>query len=320
MVAQATIAAADATTAYAVGMHLMSVGSELAAAAWPPETRQRILSEVVSRGALINQTATEPELGSPQGGGRPATTMRADGPGAWRISGHKTFTTLAPALDYFITFVAVDGTEEIARVAVPASAPGLRIEETWDALGLRATGSNDVFFENVAVRDEDVLFRREVDKSVQRLGDFAWFALLVSASAYGVARAARDYTVAFARERQPTGYADPIAKLPVVRAAIGRIDAELLISKSSLLRTAETWDTRPDLRGASLAPQVAATKLHVTDAAVAIVDRCMRLVGGVSLHRSEPLERYYRDVRGPLHNPPIEPRGLEMIARAALDD
>jgi len=46
----------------------------------------------------------------------------------------------------------------------------------------------------------------------------------------------------------------------------------------------------------------------------------MRVVGGVSLQRSEPLERYYRDVRGPLANPPITPRGLEIIAQAALDD
>ena len=45
----------------------------------------------------------------------------------------------------------------------------------------------------------------------------------------------------------------------------------------------------------------------------------MRVVGGVALHRSEPLERYFRDVRSGLVNPPIEARALEAIARAALD-
>jgi alkylation response protein AidB-like acyl-CoA dehydrogenase len=46
----------------------------------------------------------------------------------------------------------------------------------------------------------------------------------------------------------------------------------------------------------------------------------MRVVGGVSLQKSRPIERYYRDVRAALHNPPLEDRALEMLARSALDE
>jgi alkylation response protein AidB-like acyl-CoA dehydrogenase len=46
----------------------------------------------------------------------------------------------------------------------------------------------------------------------------------------------------------------------------------------------------------------------------------MRVVGGVSLQKRRPIERYYRDVRAPLHNPPLEDRALEQLARAALDE
>ena len=93
------------------------------------------------------------------------------------------------------------------------------------------------------------------------------------------------------------------------------------MSARALLReTAEAWDAAAKEERGAFGPRVAAAKLHAGDIAVDVVDRCMRLVGGVSLHRSGPLERYYREVRGPLHNPPISPRGLEMIAAAALDD
>lgn len=318
--AQMTIARADGSTAYSLGMHHMSVGQEASNRRWPDDVRARLFRDVVATGALMNAIATEPELGSVQGGGRPRTTLTPDGAGRWRLNGQKSFSTLAPLLRYFLTFAAIDdGSGDVGRVAVHRDTPGIRIDETWNALGLRATGSHDVYFENVAVSDADFTVRHAPGKLNQSEGDFAWFAILVGAASLGIAEAARDYAVRFARERQPTGYDAPIAKLPSVREKIARIDAAMMAARALLFETAAAWDDSPQLRGGPLAPTVAAAKLLATDTAVDVVDRCLRVVGGVGLHRSEPLERYYRDVRGPLANPPIEPRALEMIARAALD-
>ena len=305
---------------------MMSVGSEAASRTWPESLRARIFKDAVENGALINQVASEPEMGSPQGGGKPATTMTPDGEAHWRINGHKTYATLAPVLDYFLTYVAVeDGSDERARVAIHRDLPGIRIEETWDTLGLRATGSHDVYFEDVPVSEDDVMFRHvagtsgrfaEQIASKRPPGGAGWFALLVSAAALGTAEAARDYSVEFARTRTPGGMSEPIGKLPVVREQVGRIEIDLAAAQALLFETAEEWDaTETPLLGA----KVAATKIFVVNQAIAAVDRCMRLVGGQSLQRSEPLERYYRDVRAPLHNPPIEARGLDMVAGAALD-
>jgi alkylation response protein AidB-like acyl-CoA dehydrogenase len=323
---QNMIARADASTAYAAGMHMMAVGSEAASRTWPESLRARIFKDAVENGALINQIASEPEMGSPQGGGKPATTMTPDGDARWRINGHKTYATLAPVLDYFLTYVSVeDGSDERARVAIHRDQPGIRVEETWDSMGLRATGSHDVYFENVPVTDADVMFRHpagtsgrfaEQIASKRPPGGAGWFALLVSAAALGTAEAARDYCVEFARTRTPGGLNEPIGKLPVVREQVGRIEIELAAARALLFETAEEWDaTETPLLG----PKVAATKIFVVNQAIEAVDRCMRLVGGQSLQRSEPLERYYRDVRAPLHNPPIETRGLDMVAAAVLD-
>ncbi|MDA1001961.1 MAG: acyl-CoA/acyl-ACP dehydrogenase [Chloroflexi bacterium] len=318
--AQIALAKGDGSTAVATGMHLMVCGTEGAAHAWPEALRTRIFRDIVEHGALVNNVAAEPELGSPQGGGRPATSLRPDGPGRWRLSGHKTFTTLAPALTYFITYAAVeDGSGDVARVAVHRDRPGIRIEETWDALGMRATGSHDVYFDDVPISDDEFTNRRDPrDRSVAPAAGAAWFPTLIGAASLGVAEAARDYTVHFARTRQPTGAPHPIAKIPAVREQIGRMDAALIAARTLLLATASDWDEHPEARVA-LGPQVAAAKRLATNAAVEIAEIAMRVVGGVALQRSEPLERYFRDVRSGLVNPPIDARALETIAAAALD-
>jgi alkylation response protein AidB-like acyl-CoA dehydrogenase len=65
--------------------------------------------------------------------------------------------------------------------------------------------------------------------------------------------------------------------------------------------------------------RVAVAKVETLNACIEAVELAMRVVGGVSLQRSRPLERYFRDVRAPLHNPPLEDRALEQLARRALD-
>ena len=316
--AHLALAKGDGSTAIGLAMHLMLCGGEGQSRAWPEAARARIFDEVVRDGALLNNAAAEPELGSPQGGGRPRANVTPDGPGRWRLSGHKVFTTAAPALTYFITYVAVeDGSGETARVAVHRDLPGVRVKETWDALGMRASGSDDVHFDRVSVGDADFLSRSN-PAARREATPAAWFPILVGATSLGVAEAARDYAVRFARERRPLGAAGPIASIPHVREQIGRIGATVMAARALLLQTAEDWEQHPGERG-RMGPAIAATKRLATNSAVEVVEIAMRVVGGVALHRSEPLERYFRDVRSGLVNPPIEARALEAIARAALD-
>ncbi|MYE32732.1 MAG: acyl-CoA dehydrogenase [Chloroflexi bacterium] len=316
--AQIELAKGDGSTALGLAMHLMMCGTEGQARQWPEAARERIFRAVVQDGALLNNAAAETNLGSPQGGGRPETTATPDGPGRWRVRGRKVYTTAAPVLTHFVTYVAVeDGSGEVGRIAIDRDLPGVRIEETWDALGMRASGSHDVCFDDVLVTDEDFLSRS--DPKRQRERPAAWFAILVGATSLGVAGAARDYAVRFARERRPIGSPGPVATVPHVREQVGRMDAALMAATALLMQTSEAWERDPESR-ARLGPQVAASKRLATNTAVEVVEIAMRIVGGVAMHRSEPLERYFRDVRSGLINPPIEARALETVASAALDD
>jgi len=319
VLAQLALAKGDGSTTLSVGMHLMTTGTEATAKSWPAEIRERIFRDVVENGALVNNIAAEPEMGSPRSGGRPATVLEPDGPGRWKLTGRKTFSTLSPILTYFVTYCAFeDGSGDVGRVAVHRDRPGITIDETWDALGMRATGSHDVVYDHVPIVDSDIVGRRSLTANRDAMtGGGAAFPLLVGAANLGVSEAARDYAVRFARDRNPGGRGR-LAEIPYVREQLARADTKLIAARNLLLTTAEDWEQHPAAR-AQLDPQVITAKLLATNTAIEVVEIAMRLVGGVALQRDQPLERYFRDVRGGLVNPPIDARGLENIAKVALD-
>ncbi len=316
------IARGDGSTALAFMMHLKTFGQEREAPAYPQQWVERMARGAVERGELVNTVATEEGLGSPAGGGLPDTLAVPEGDG-WRLTGRKTFTTLAPALHYFIVLAQVPVPEgappKLANFMVLKGDPGLRIEETWDSLGMRATGSHDAVFEDVALTADRLLNVREFGAGDARGGaGMAWFALGLCAVTIGVAGAARDYAVAYARERTPNSNRT-IKEYPGVRTRIARMD--LLIQRSRVLMddACRAWESG-EQRGMPALNRVAAAKVDTLNNCIEAVDLAMRVVGGVSLQKRRPIERFYRDVRAALHNPPLEDRAMEMLARAALDE
>src|SRR5262249_54053410 len=116
---------------------------------WPARLSRKLARETVEGVALINALRVEPELGSPARGGLPATIARRTETG-WRLSGRKIYSTGAPILKWDLVWARTDEPEiRVGQFLVPAGLPGTRIEETWNHLGLRASGSHDVIFEDV---------------------------------------------------------------------------------------------------------------------------------------------------------------------------
>ena len=134
----------------------------------------------------------------------------------------------------------------------------------------------------------------------------------------GIAVAARDFAVEFARGRRPSGQQGAsIAEYQTVQHRVAEIDVLLLQSRSALYGSAEAWVERPDLRDA-LAWQVNASKYLATNNAIQITDLALRVVGSAGLFRALPLERYFRDVRAGLGNPPMDDIALTAIGKGAL--
>jgi alkylation response protein AidB-like acyl-CoA dehydrogenase len=322
---QEELAAGDGSTALAFMMHLKAFGQERESHNYPESWFAELCRGALEDGWLCNTVATEEGLGSPAGGGLPETTA-IESEGGWLLNGRKTFTTMAPLLHYFIVLATIPQPEGerpvLGNFVVVPGDPGFRIEETWDSLGMRSTGSHDAVFENVQLPAERLMTRRTVGSADPRgAAGVAWFALGIASTSIGVARAARDYAVAYARERTPNSN-KTIKEYPGVRMRIARIDLLLQRSRAMVYDASAAWESRNSEAANGMKPfdRVAAAKIDTLNNCIEAVDLAMRVVGGVSLQKKRPIERYYRDVRAGLHNPPIEDRALEQIARSALDE
>jgi alkylation response protein AidB-like acyl-CoA dehydrogenase len=277
---------------------------------WNQQMLDFIFKEI-EKGALINTAATEPKTGSPTRGGKPETKAVKTKEG-WRINGRKTFTTMSPVLNYFLVKASIEGEEEIGLFLIPHETSGLSIEETWDMIAMRGTGSHDLVLENVDI---------EHDFLVERLGGFkknepsGWL-LHIPACYMGTAIAARDYAVAFATEYSPNSIEGTISELPNVQRLVGEMELELIQARHFMYSVASKWDETSDR--AALAGELAAVKHVVTNSACTVVDKAMRIVGARSLQRSNPLQRYYRDVRAGLHNPPMDDMTIVNLAKQAF--
>ncbi|RZI55532.1 MAG: acyl-CoA dehydrogenase, partial [Rubrivivax sp.] len=127
------------------------------ASPWPEALARKLVREAVLGASLVNSLRVEPELGSPARGGLPGTVARRTANG-WSITGHKVYCTGSPILSWFLVWARTDeATPRAGFFLVPAHAGGIRIDPTWDHLGLRASGSHDVLLQGVAIPQDHAL-------------------------------------------------------------------------------------------------------------------------------------------------------------------
>ncbi|UQW98940.1 acyl-CoA/acyl-ACP dehydrogenase [Rummeliibacillus sp. G93] len=309
---QETLASYDANTSLAIGWTLGIIGELYEHKLWDPALLESFSKEV-QKNIFINRAVSEAHTGSPTRGGRPAThAVRAKN--GWTINGRKIFTTASPILDYFIVSAWIEEQQVIGFFLINKDVPGLSIEETWDVMSMRGTGSHDLVLENVQVEASALV---EYPQSPFGGTHINGWILQIPATYLGIAQAARDYVVNFANHHQPNSLNAPIATLPNVQQHIGNIELKLDQARFTLYGAAEAYD---DLeRRPYLTNELAVAKHTVTNAAIEIVDIAMRIAGAKSLQNSNPLQRYYRDVRAGLHNPPMDDMTITKLAQTAID-
>ncbi len=321
--AQEVLARGDASTALVMGMLISVLGRAYEARSWPEDVLDSVSRSVVQSGGMVNNCVTEPELGSISRGGVP--TMRAErAEGGWRLYGHKIFVTGAPALRWLVTATMLppeDGAPlgTLCSAIVEGGSPGLRIVDTWEgSLALHGCGNSDVFYDGVFVPDERIVERVVIGVGGRnRPGTNGW-ALPIAAIYMGVGQAALDAACSYARERVPPSLGRPIAEQPHIIQWIGEMEAALAAARAVLHDTARAWVDHPELRG-SLGPRIGMAKYLCTNAACEVTEKALRVAGGFSLTKGLPLERYFRDARGGLFQPPQDDLALGQIGKAALE-
>jgi alkylation response protein AidB-like acyl-CoA dehydrogenase len=318
---QEELAKGCGSTAMAVDMTIHVIGRIGEVRNYPADIYAQICHDIVANGALVNAVASEKDLGSPSRGGLPATTASWDG-AQWRINGHKLFVSMAPALDYLITAVALPPTDTMpnggtANAIVRGKSAGLDIIDTWsDALALRSSGSGDIIYRDVAVDDAWVIDRKALGTPapIEPPTGMAWFALTLAAVYLGIGQAALDSVVDYAKNRIPTALGKPIATLPLIQRRLGEASIPLQAARALLHDVAATWSHDPSTR-MHLGPRIAAAKYAATNAAVVATDHAMRAAGGFGITRDLPLERFFRDARAGLTHPPNDDAALELVGK-----
>jgi alkylation response protein AidB-like acyl-CoA dehydrogenase len=311
---QERLAQGDAGTTLSIGWHLGGLMELSGSRPWEEEKFKLLCEKVMTEKALINRAASEPATGSPTRGGMPETQAILQGD-KWVLNGRKNFTSMAKVLDYSLVSARIGESDEKGFFLVDHNQQGVTIEDTWDTISMQGTGSDDLVLTDV-VLEQDALVERDRDKR-RKTEPSAWL-LHIPACYLGIAVAARNYAVQFAKNYSPNSLPGPIKDVPEVQRKIGVMEIELFKARQILFSIADKWDKQPEKRSL-MAAELSSVKHIVTNSAFHVVDTAMRIVGARSLFRSNPMQRYYRDVRAGLHNPPMDDVVINTLAKNALD-
>lgn len=312
--AQAELARHDGASALAAAMHQYNVLAQVHRWARGAPDAEGVLRRVAGDDLVIATSGGSDWLW-------PTTVATVDGD-ELVVSGRKTFCSQAPEASVITTSAVLgepgDGAE-VLHFAVALSSPGVRLEETWDTLGMRGTASHDLVFDQVRVPLGAVAARRPWGELGAPLTLAAvHFAPVVAATYFGIAAAARD-VAASAVGTRVDGSGSALAR---AHRQIGLIEVTLRSAWWGLLGaldevaptgTVETAD-------AGALATVMTAKRQVVTGAIDVVDRAMDLVGGRSYFRRSPLERMHRDVRAGTFHPFTPEATLTYAGKVALGD
>lgn len=301
--AMAELARGCAGTAIAVNMHHYLVLANVFRWKKGLPGAEALLRRVASDGLILMTSGGFDGL-RPTG-----TAERVEG--GFRVTGRKVFCSQAPVAGAITTMAVLrepDTEPVVLLMGIPTNAPGVRMVETWDALGMRASGSHDLLLEDVFVPEAQISAQRpwaRLDPALRVAG--IHFAPTVASVYAGIAAAARDEAVAALRERS-----DPLAQRQV-----GLMDATLRTMWWALMGAIGEMGDEYGPTDAVMAPLMVA-KRQVMTGAQEVVDLAMEVAGGRSYFRSSPLERAYRDVRAGKYHPMTPERTLLYTGQLAL--
>ena len=328
------LARGDGSVAIAANMHLSFglIGTRLVRGAREAGDDETVaategLLAMVGGGAIAMANATEAGTDL-----RHPLTEATPVEGGWAINGRKIFGTLSPIADLFFVPARTpreDGSYGRGFAFVFRGTSGQQILDNWDALGMRASGSNDVVYENCVVPEalftlgeDDWGVESELDLVIGTAGNIGLVASFV-----GIAEAARDLTVEMARTRRKAPSGRVIGERSGIQRLVAEMDVALATARALLHTVGEAIDDviqRPVAEVTvdefhRLNKEFQATKLVANRAAIDVVDRALTVSGGAGYLATNRLSRLYRDVRaGPFMQPlsPVEVH--EYIGKIAL--
>jgi len=282
------IAAGDGATSTIVSVQNSVVCGPIAAYGTDAQ-KERWLTPLASGAKLGCFCLTEPQVGSDAG----AITTRAERHGdRYLLNGVKQFITTGKNADAAIVFAVTDrtaGKKGISGFIVDTRTPGYVVARIEDKLGQRASDTAQIVFENCEVPVENRLGGEGEGYRIA-LGNLEAGRIGIAAQAVGMARAALDAAVAYARER--TSFGKPIAEHQAIAFKLADMATDVAVARQMVWHAAALRDAgEPCLQQASMA------KLFASEMAERVCSAAIQVHGGYGYVTDFPVERIYRDVR-----------------------
>jgi len=253
-----------------------------------PEQKRRYLPRLARGQALGAWCLTEPHAGSDAAALRTRAERHGD---RYVLNGTKAFVTQGSVAGVYVVLARTggEGPGGISAFVVEQGAAGLRVGKKEDKLGLRASDTAEVVFEDVEVPEENRL-GAEGEGYAQAMRVLEGGRIGIGAMAVGIGRAALEAAVEYAKDR--VAFGQPIAQFQAVQWMLADSAVELDAAWLLVLRAAWLAD-----QGLPFRKEASMAKLYASEAAHRAADRALQVHGGYGYIRDYPVERYYRDVR-----------------------
>jgi len=292
LVALEEIAAADASVAVMMSVHnslptqmILNFGSEA--------QKERFLRPM-ARGEVLGAFAlSEPEAGSDAAALRTQAVRDADG--SWVLNGAKAWVTSGSHAGAILAMARTDtpenrhGPRGISTFIVTPDLPGFHVGKKEDKMGLRASPTVTLNFDNLRVPAENVLGEPGMG-FVYAMRSLEGGRLGIAAQAIGIARAALEHATRYAAERRQFGRA--IRDFEAIQFKLADMATRVTAARALLHATAAAKD-----RGENVRQYAAMSKLLASETAMFVTDEAVQIFGGYGYVKEYPVERYLRDAK-----------------------
>jgi butyryl-CoA dehydrogenase len=255
-----------------------------------PEQKERFLKPMARGEAIGCFCLTEPEAGSDAAAIK--ARARKDGNSGYVLTGTKQFITSGKNAKVGIVFAVTDpeaGKKGISAFVVPTDTPGWIVARVEEKLGQHSSDTCAISFDEMRV-SADCLLGREGEGLKIALANLEGGRLGIAAQSVGMARAALDHAIAYAKERRQFG--KPICDHQAVAFRLADMATRIEAAEQMVLHVATLRDAgRPCLKEACMA------KLLASETAEAVCSGAIQTLGGYGYLADFPVERIYRDVR-----------------------
>jgi len=231
--------------------------------------------------------------------------------GGYRLTARKAFASGSPTGDLLMTSAVYDDPEAgqtVLHFAAPLKGEGVSIAPTWQTMGMRGTGSDDVVFDGLFIPDAAIAGKRPQGQWHMLFHIISMIAFALIYSAYvGIAEGARQRALELAKKRPQD---------PLLAQLVGEMENALLgarLAHQRMVEIAETGTPGPETTSEAMACRTLAGQ-----AAIDTVGKAMEVAGGGAFYRKTGLERAFRDVQAARFHPLQEKPQLDLTGRVAL--